>query len=98
MMKEFQAENDRRQTITENNPTSLLNAGSNDIILQPTSNDSPSTPTKQFHLDHQGKTTSNQTKMNTPERRSNFDRNKLNIKTNKFTTDASKVSIIVLID
>jgi hypothetical protein len=84
-MKEFQAENDRRRTSDENNSTMLLNVDSNERILQSTSNDQsiPSTPTKQFHL--------NQMKTNTPERRSNVDRNKLNIKTNRFTYDTLKV-------
>jgi len=92
-MKEFQAENERRRTSIENNSTMLLNANSNEIILQSTSNDqsTPSTPTKQFHLDQQIKTTTNQMKINTPEKRSTVDRNKLNIKTNRFPSDTLKV-------
>ncbi|CAF3357847.1 unnamed protein product [Rotaria sp. Silwood1] len=99
MMKEFQAENERRRTMSENNTTILLNASSNEIILQSMPNNQsqtplPSTPTKQNHVDHQMKTTSNQIKVNTPERRSNVDRNKLNIKTNRFTSDTLKTSYL----
>jgi len=96
-MKEFQAENDRRRTSDENNSSILLNADSNEMILQSTSNDQsiPSTPTKQFHLDQQIKT--NQMKNNTPERRSTVDRNKLNIKTNRFTSDNLKVRYLQII-
>ncbi|CAF4210161.1 unnamed protein product [Rotaria sp. Silwood2] len=95
MMKEFQAENERRRTMSENNPTTLLNASSNEIILQSSSNDQsetllPSTPTKQNHANHQIKPTSNQIKANTPERRSTADRTKLNVKTNRFTSDTLK--------
>lgn len=98
MMKEFQAENERRRTSLENNSSILLNASSNDMILQSTTNDQsiPSTPTKQNHLDQQLKTT-NQMKINTSERRTNFDKNKFNTKTNRFTTDTSKVRINILI-
>jgi hypothetical protein len=97
-MKEFQAENERRRTITENSPTTLLSATSNELILQSISNDpsqnsSPSTPNKQFRIDQQIKTPSNRTKINTPERRSNLDRNKLNLKTNKMTSDTLKVRL-----
>ncbi|CAF1569831.1 unnamed protein product [Rotaria magnacalcarata] len=97
MMKEFQAENERRRTNLENNPTMELNAASNDIILQSISNDesetvSHSTSSKQDYLDHQIKTTSNQTKSNTLERRATVDRNKLNFKTNRLTTDVLKTS------
>ncbi|CAF1329604.1 unnamed protein product [Rotaria sordida] len=98
MMKEFQAENERRRTLSENNPSTLLNASSNDIILQSMSNDQSqtplsSTPTKQHDVDHQTKTTLNQIKVNNiSERRSTVDRNKLNIKTNRFTSDTLKTS------
>ena len=83
MMKEFQEENERRRTTDEENLTLLLNSDSNEIPIQPLANEqsTPSTPTK----------TTNQTKVNTQDRRSNIDRNKLNIKTNRFTSDASKV-------
>ncbi len=88
MMREFQEENDRRRTSIENDPTMLLNASSNEIILRSTS----STPTKQHHADQPIKTTTaNQMKVNTSERRSTVDRNKTNIKTNRFTSDTLKV-------
>lgn len=98
MMKEFQAENERRRNSIENNSSMLLNATNNDMILQSTINDqsTPSTPTKQNHIDQQIKTT-NQMKINTPERRSNIDRNKLNIKTNRFTSDTLKVKYFLVI-
>jgi hypothetical protein len=65
-MKEFQAENERRKTITENHDTTLLNASNNQVILL---------PNQQSSL-----TINKQTKLNTQEQRSNFDKNK----TNKF--------------
>jgi hypothetical protein len=89
-MKEFQAENERRRTITEDNPSMLLNASSNEMILQSNDQSIPSTPSSQYHSDQQLKTT-NQMKVNTLERRSTFDRNKLNIKTHRFAYDTLKV-------
>jgi hypothetical protein len=91
MMREFQAENERRRTSVENNPTILLNANRNEMILESTPNDrsASSTPTKQYYVDQQIK--ANQPKVNTPERRSTLDRNKLNVKTNRFTSDTMKV-------
>ena len=95
MMREFQAENERRRTSVENNSTSLLNADSNEIILQSTSNEQsvPSTPIKQNHLDQQTKTT-NPLKMNTLERRSTLERNKFNTKTNRLASDSLKVKYL----
>jgi hypothetical protein len=78
MMREFQAENERRRSISESNIPALLNVNSNEMILQSISNDQPQTPTRQK-------------KINTPERRSNFDRNKSNVKTNTL-----KVSLFLI--
>lgn len=101
MMKEFQAENERRRSISENNPTVLLNANDNEIVLHTTSNDpsqisSPSTLTKQSNHDHQAKTTLNHIKTNTLERRVVLDRNRLNMKANRFTSDNLKVKYFKL--
>ena len=98
MMREFQAENDRRQTSVENDSTMLLNADSNEMILPSTPNDqsAPSTPTRQRHLDQQLKTT-NPMKMNTPERRVAADRNKFPIRTSKLPSDTLKVNYFAII-
>ena len=91
MMREFQAENDKRRTNESHSPA-LLNAESNQLIVQSTSNDqsAPSTPTKQRHLEQQTKTTI-PTKTNLQERRGIADRNKISTKTNKLPTDTLKV-------
>lgn len=92
MMREFQAENDKRQTNAESRSPVLLNAESNELIVQSTSTDqsAPSTPTKQRHLEQQTKTTIS-TKTNLQERRGIADRNKISTKTNKLPTDTHKV-------
>jgi hypothetical protein len=99
MMREFQAENERRRTSIDTNASMLLNADSNEMILQSISNDqsAPSTPTKQRHVDQQIKTGIT-TKNNTSERRSNVDRNKFNTKTNRFASDNLKVRYFNIIN
>jgi hypothetical protein len=90
MMREFQAENERRRTSVDTNASTLLDVESNEMILQSISNDQsvPSTPTRQRINDQQIKTTN---QMKTSERRSNFDRNRSNIKTNRYASDTLKV-------
>jgi len=95
MMREFQAENERRRPSPENNHTTLLDTNTDEIISSLISNGQsqlslPSIPTKQ-QIDDQSKTISNQIKINTPDRRLTIDRNKLNIKTNRFPYDTNKV-------
>jgi hypothetical protein len=89
MMREFQAETDKRRTNAENHSPALLNAESNELIVPTALNDqsAPSTPTKQRHLEQQTKTTKN----NLQERRGIADRNKISTKTNKLPTDTLKV-------
>jgi hypothetical protein len=99
MMREFQAENERRQTSPEYTHTTLIDLNTDEIISQSTSNDQlplslPTTPTKQQQIDDQLKATSNPIKMNSSERRSAIDRNKLTIKTNKFGYETNRVRLI----
>ena len=93
-MREFQAENERRRTSVDTNVSTLLDVESNDMILQSISNDQsvPSTPTKQRLNDQQIKTTN---PMKTSERRSNFDRNRYNVKTNRYPSDTQKVKYFI---
>ena len=102
MMKEFQAENERRQILSENNPTNLLNATSNEIVLQAATNVQSqitisSTSTDEHHVDDQLKTVSNQTKIHTTERPPLVDRTKLYVKTNRYTSNTVKVNFFELI-
>lgn len=82
MMREFQEENERRKIIDENNSTSLETNESQEILLQTLINEQsqPSTPVQQR-------------KNHSPEKKTNFDRNKLNnnTKTNKVQFDSNKV-------
>jgi hypothetical protein len=98
MMREFQAENERRRPSPENNHTTLLDTNTDEIISSSISNGQsqvslPSIPTKQ-QIDDQLKTTSNQIKLNSPERRLTIDRNKLNIKPNRLPYDTNKVRLL----
>ena len=95
MMKEFQAENERRRTVSENNPATL-NAISNEMLLESTSNDpsqvnKSSVARKEHSFDHQVITVPNQSKMNPFEQKSAIDRNKLTTKTNRLPSDTLKV-------
>jgi hypothetical protein len=94
MMREFQAENERRRTSIDTNASTLLNVDSNEMILHSISNNEsvPSTPTKQRLVDQQIKTTN---QMKTSERRSTSDRNKFHMKTTRYTSDTLKVRDIL---
>jgi hypothetical protein len=92
MMREFQAENDRHQTTIENNLTALINATADHVNVTATANDqSSSTSTKQQETsdNHSNQMTIN---LNTTERRSVGDQNKLTSKTiNRLISDSFKV-------
>lgn len=101
MMKEFQAENERRRTTSENNCITSLDTVNNEINSQSTSNDYSeksllSIPNKQNHTDYQTKATTKQIKINITERRSNIDRHKLHFKSNKLASDTLQVEYYIL--
>ena len=91
MMREFQAEDDRRQTIAETNLTTLINATANHTNLKSTSNDQSQIPSSSVSNKQQvlSENDSKQSKINanTLDSQSFIDRNKLNIKiANRLTT------------
>ena len=96
-MKEFQAENDRRQSIVDDKAKTMLDANSNEMIVGPSTPDdacrrsSPSIPSKQNHFDHQPKVNSN-----TSDRRTPGERNRIPTKTPRLTSDTPKVRLCSL--
>jgi hypothetical protein len=88
-MKEFQAENDRHQTMVENNFRTSIDATTDQGNL----NDQSSIPDKQQRLSDNDL---NQLKINsnTSESRTNIDRNKLNMKpSSRLTCDTLAVRL-----
>jgi hypothetical protein len=88
MMREFQAEDDRRQTLTETNLTVLINATAIHTNLTATSHDQPTISCKPKQSSENDL---NPTKINknTPERRSIVDRTKVN----RLPSDTLKVRL-----
>ncbi|CAF1058594.1 unnamed protein product [Rotaria sp. Silwood1] len=94
MMREFQAENDQRQILVENNLTRLINATANHVNLS-TSSSSSSTTTTPNKQQESINNDSNQSKtnINTSDLRTIVDKNKLhnNTITHRLTSNSLKI-------
>lgn len=96
MMREFQAENDQHQKLTENNFTTSVNATADDVNLSSTLDEqsklsSSLGSSKQQDLHHNDINRSKNSS-NMPESHSTIDKNKLTNKAaNRLTSDVAKV-------